>query len=85
MMRAPAPTMVQCTGNPQAEEMKRLRPYKVLALVNSWKNIVTQENVWCVTGLKRSDRYSMTVVTRLRRHRFAKTKYPSRKLAALPT
>ena len=83
-MSAPAPMIVQVTGNPHAEEMNRLRPYSVLALVKSWKKIVTQENVWCVTGLKRSERYSMTVVTRLRRHRAAKTKYPKRKLAALP-
>ena len=34
--------------------------------------------------LKRPDKYSITVVIRLRRQSLAKTKYPSRKLSALP-
>jgi len=35
--------MVQVTGKPQADETNRLRPNKVLALVNSWNTIVVQE------------------------------------------
>src|SRR5215467_14720637 len=84
MIRAPAPTIVQVTGKPHAAETNRLRPNKVLALVNNWKRIVDQEKTWCVARLNRPARYSMTVVIRLRRQRSAKTKYPSRKLNALP-
>src|SRR5437870_7791804 len=85
MMIAPAPMTVHRTGKPHAEDTNRLKPYSTLALMKSWMMTVLQEKVWRVASLKRAERYSITVLMRLRRQRVAKRKYPSRKLSELPT